>query len=229
MGAGGSVYAHQELDLNQYNCESAFDLKAVVDKFMIHRIDSIIEQKEVYLPILRSQSTVNLKEKRLNRKHSRSIRAMSLRNHSRQTMAYDLQRELAINLVTLHKEEKRNGRSSVLCDDIHEINLPVESLDSMNKKDVDERVKLPSLVVSEPPAIIVSPRQETSAKANKIGLGLHSKRPPPLKLSIQDDTDWIQVTNLLLHFLDKFDICYYITFVFATLKIFAINRLYYLG
>jgi hypothetical protein len=200
MGAGGSVYAHQELDLNQYNCESAFDVKAVVDKFMIHRIDSIIEQKEVYLPILRSQSTVNMKEKRLKRNLSRSIRTLSLRNHSRQSMAHDLQRELAINLVTLHKEEKKNGISSVLCDVIRDINLPVDSLDSMNKKDVDKIVKVPSLVVSELPAILVSPRQETSVKANKIGLGLHSKRPPPLKLSIQDDTDWIQVNILYFPF-----------------------------
>jgi hypothetical protein len=195
MGAGGSIYAHQELDLNRYNCKSAVDVKAVVDKFMIHRIDSIIQQKSVYEPILRSQSTrSNLKNRSKN-----SIRAMSLRNHSRQSFAHDLQRELAINLVTLHKEEKKHGRSTVSIDDV---NLPVEPLNSMDEKVIDERINHPH-VLSESPAIAVSPIQ------NKIGLGLHSKRPPALKLSIQDDFDWIQVNrfNYLIARLLNFDIC----------------------
>lgn len=190
MGAGASIQSHQDFDLNQYNAESELDVKAAVDKFMIHRIDSIIEQKEVNFPILRSKSTQSsFKNKRFQRSHN-SIRAMSLRNHSRQSISYDLQKELAINLIILHKEEKNTARSTVWVDNV---NPPINPIKSMDEKEIDETFLHPkeSMKIPESPVILIPPVQ------NKIGLGLHSKRPPALKL-IQDDSDWIQVTKLTL-------------------------------
>ena len=204
MGTGASFNLPNDM-------ESRLPVVDMIDKF--HSASTIIDRKQaadfkgtrqMSLPIIPAKSGEVPRIRRPLRTQQ-SIKAMSLRNRSRRENSYRIQKELAISLVNLHKQNFSGDKLGPTAKGTHErIDSILNSLDMVNThyysnreilKEVDEcPLSTEAILIVQAqraesiPVITVSPQKKTT-------FGLHSKRPPALKLSIQDDSDWIQVDD----------------------------------
>lgn len=211
MGAGGSF--NYTPDFKRRRASS----KVAMEKFVGVDPVPVVEQKQaadfrgvrqLSLPILQTKAP----EGPVNRrplKTQQSIKAMSLRNRSRHENSYRIQKELASSLVSLHKLNYTGDKSIPTKARTHErIDSILSSLDIVNNhyfstnhiKVSDDKFPVKTDAI----LILQAQRTETKMVAlpppRKSAFGLHkSKRPPALKINIQDDSDWIQVHLSLIN------------------------------
>lgn len=213
MGAGGSFnYSHD------FAKRRTSKPPVAMEKFI--GVDPVIEQKQaadfkgvrqLSLPILQTNMPEGIRSRR-PLKTQQSIKAMSLRNRSRHENSYRIQKELASSLVSLHKQNFPGDKLVPTKAKTHErIDSILSSLDIVNTHYFSTKSSEDKFPVATGETIIIlqTQTQRTESKmialppARKTGLGLHKKRPPALKLNIQDDSDWIQVFTTLLLFESK--------------------------
>jgi hypothetical protein len=207
MGAGGSFNYTPDFKRRRASNKVAMEKFIGVDPV----VESCVEQKQaadfrgvrqLSLPILQTKAPEGPVSRR-PLKTQQSIKAMSLRNRSRHENSYRIQKELASSLVSLHKQNYTGDKSIPTKARTHErIDSILSSLDIVNNhyfstnhiKVGDDKFPVKT------DAILILQAQRTEAKMvalpppRKSAFGsLKSKRPPALKINIQDDSDWIQV------------------------------------
>ena len=207
MGAGASFRSDSESDSQGLTSmapliEIEQSIAAVKDR---KYATDFKHGRQLSLPILQ----VNTNEGRRTRrpmKTQQSIKSMSLRHRSRRENSYRIQKELASSLVNLHKQNFAGDTLVPTLQGSQErIDSILTSLETVtNQCFVSGRDVIPEVdsfpVSTDSILKLQTPRAEVTVitvqpTQKKNVFGLHSKRPPALKLSIQDDSDWIQVED----------------------------------
>ena len=228
MGSGASSF-HIKHDRDS----RSINIAEAADKFLT--VDSVSDRKQaadfkgtrqLSLPILQNAAEGDARSRRTLKTHL-SIKTMSLRNRIRHENSYRIQKELAISLVNLHKQNFSGDKLAPTMRGTQErVDSILQSLDAVkesmhdltcysgreSKEDKDFSLPNEAILLHQSQHQVLRAEGSKSGIGLGIGLGLglqigqqvpqkkaafglHSKRPPALKLLIQDDSDWIQVDD----------------------------------